>query len=117
MIWLALVSAAVGAGWLLGHGDVVANARAAVAGAPLDGLIALQGVTLGLCGRDRVRLRRAYASPTLSYLGKFLGFACISGVSAFVLSPVAWPPSSIHLLAAGAALGLAVWLANLPVKL
>jgi hypothetical protein len=117
MIWVALVSAAVGAGWLLGHGDAGANARRAAESAPLCALIVMQGVTVGLCGRDRVRLGRAYASPTLAYLGKALGFGSLAAAGAYALSPVAWDPSTFPLCAAGAAAGVAVWLSSLPVRL
>lgn len=69
MIWIVIFAAAVGAGWLTGHGDAAANARAAAEAAPADLLGALLGLTAGLYGRDRARLGRAYASPTLAYLG------------------------------------------------
>ncbi len=117
MIWIALVSCAVGAGWLLGHGDAAANVRAAAAAAPADLLVVLQGVTLGLCGRDRVRLRRTYASPTLAYLGKVLGFAGLGAAAAFALSPVAWPAGALDASAGALASGAALWLSNLPARL
>lgn len=117
MIWIVAFAAAVGSGWLLGHGDAAANARAAAAAAPADLLGAMLGVTLGFYGRDRIRLRRTYASPALAYLGKrlFLGAAVAAAV--FVLSPVAWPPGCLDAFAAAGALGGAVWIGNLPVKL
>jgi hypothetical protein len=117
MIWLVLVAAAVGAGWLLGHGDAAANVRAAAAAAPRDLLVVLQGVTLGWCGRDRIRLRRTYASPTLAYLGKLLGFAGLAGAATFAASPVAWGPAWLDAFAASTALGAGVWIGNLPARL
>jgi hypothetical protein len=117
MIWLAAALASVGAGWLLGHGDAAANARIAADSAPADLLGSMLGVTLGLYGRDRIRLRRTYASPALAYVGKLILFASLSGVATFVLSPVAWDFSLVHGFTAAAAAGLFVWLGNLPVRL
>lgn len=117
MIWLVLWAAAVGSGWLLGHGDEASNARAATLAAPVDLLIAMLGVTLGLGGRERLRLRRTYASPTLSYLGKRLLMGAVAAAATYALSPVAWPPACLHAFAAAGALGACVWLGNLPVKL
>jgi hypothetical protein len=117
MIWLVAVLGSVGAGWLAGHGDAAANARAAAASAPADLMAAMLGVTLGLYGRDRVRLHRTYASPTLAYLGKALLFAFLSPAAAWTLAPVAWPPSCLHLFAAGCGAGAGIWLGNLPSRL
>lgn len=117
MIWAVLVLASVGAGWMFGHGDVSLNARAAAETSAPDLLTALLGVTGGWYGRERVRLRRAYASPTLSYLGKALFFASLSPAAAGAFSPVSWPAPWIHLFAAGCAAGAGIWLANLPSRL
>ena len=117
MIWIAIALASVAAGWLFGHGDAAANAGAAAESAPADFLGGLLGVTLGLYGRDRIPLRRTYASPTLAYLGKLLLFAAVSGAATFAFSPVDWPPTGLHAGAAAAALGAWVWVGNLPVKL
>jgi hypothetical protein len=117
MIWMLGFASAVGAGWLLGHGDAAANARAAAASAPLDLLMALHGVTLGLCGRDRVRLHRAHASPTLAWLAKRAWLGALAGAAVCVLSPVDWPPASLHAFSAAAAFGGALWIGNLPVRL
>ncbi len=117
MIWIVFLAAAVGAGWALGHGDAAANARAAAASAPVDLLVALQGLALGLYGRDRIRLRRTYASPALAYLGKRLLLAAAIAAATFALSPVDWSGDSPRALAAAGALGAAVWVGNLPVKL
>jgi hypothetical protein len=117
MIWLVLVLGSIGAGWLFGHGDASDNAFAASASAPVHLLTAALGVTFGLYGRDRIRLRRTYASPTLAYLGKALFFVSLSPAAAWILSPVAWPMSSLHLSAGGCALGAALWLGNLPTRL
>lgn len=117
MIWLALLLGSVGAGWLLGHGDAAANLRSGMAIAPACGLIALMGVTIGLYGRDRIRLRRSYASPSLAYLGKTLLFGSLSPMAAWLFAPVAWPPDVLKALAAGCAAGIAVWLGNLPSRL
>ena len=107
----------MGCGWLAGHGDAAANARAAAAAAPANLLVVMLGVTLGLYGRDRVRLRRTYASPTLAYLGKAFAFVALAAASTFVLSPVAWPVACLHLFAGLCGLGLCVWSGNLPSKL
>ena len=117
MIWLAMVLLSVGTGWLFGHGDAAANLRAASQAAPVDVAGTLLGVTLGLLNRDRVRLRRTYASPTLAYLGKFGAFASLAAAATFVLSPVAWGPVWLHACAAGAAMGTRSWLGNLPSRL
>jgi hypothetical protein len=77
----------------------------------------LLGLTLGLYNRDRIRLRRTYASPALAYLGKLILFASLSGAATFALSPVEWKTGHLHLLAASAAVGLFIWLGNLPAKL
>lgn len=117
MIWLVLVLGSVGAGWLFGRGDLDINLRAAAASAPVHVLTATLGLGFGLYGRDRVRLRRTYASPTLAYLGKLLFFVSISTAALLILSPVAWPLLSLHLPAGGCALGAALWLGNLPTRL
>ncbi len=117
MIWIVLVVAAVASGWGFGHGDAASNWAAVSARAPADLLGALLGVTLGLYGRDRIRLRRTYASPTAAYLGKRLAVAGMAAAATFALSPVAWPPESMHAFAAAAAAGAAAWVGNLPPKL
>ena len=117
MIWIAMVLSSVAAGWLFGHGDAAANARLAGRAAPVDLLGVLLGATLGLLNRDRVRLRRTFASPTLAYAGKLCAFASLAGAAAFVVSPVAWGPEFLHASAALAAIGAAGWLGNLPAKL
>jgi hypothetical protein len=117
MIWLVAVLGAVGAGWLLGRGDASLNMNAAAASAPVHLLTASLGVTFGLYGRDCIRLRRTYASPTLAYTGKLLFFASLAPAAAVILSPVAWPVSSLHFSSAGCALGTALWLGNLPTRL
>ena len=116
MIWIVIFAAAVGAGWLTGHGDAAANARAAAEAAPADLLGALLGLTAGLYGRDRARLGRAYASPTLAYLGKRLLLGAAVAAAVYVLSPVTWPRACLDAFAA-AALGGAVWIGNLPARL
>ncbi|HLF95392.1 MAG TPA: hypothetical protein VJB14_18130 [Planctomycetota bacterium] len=117
MIWLVIVLASVAAGWLFGHGDAAANARAAAHAAPADLLTVLLGATLGLFGRDRLRRRLTYASPTVGLLGKLVLFAGLSGAATFLFSPVAWPPTGLHASALVTASGLRAWLANLPMKL
>jgi len=117
MIWLAAVLASVGAGWLLGHGDAAANARAAVESAPQNLLTAILGLTTGLYARERIRLRRTYASPTLAYLGKLLVFASLAPATAWVFAPLSWPSSCLHLFSAGVAAGALIWLGNLPSRL
>jgi hypothetical protein len=117
VIWLVIAAAAVGAGWLFGRGDAAANWRTAHAGAAADLLGASIGLSLGLLFRERVRLRLAHSSPTLSFLGKRLFLASTAAAAAFALSPVAWPPAVLHALAAAGAAGLALWSANLPLKL
>ncbi len=117
MIWCLILPAAVGAGWLLGEGDAAANFRAALEAAPASGLLATLGWTLGLYGRDRTRLRRSYASPTLAWLGKRLLLASLSAASTFAFAPVAWPAECWPLIAGAAAAGAAVWVGNLPIRL
>lgn len=117
MIWLVLLLGAIGSGWLLGRGDLEANLLAAreAAGADLAGL--LLGLTLGRMGRDRVRLRRTYASPTLAHVAKSVFFLSLGLSATFVLSPVAWNLSWHHAGVAGAAAGLCLWLGNLPFRM
>lgn len=117
MIWLVILGTALGAGWLLGTGDAAANARAAVEGAPADLLGVMLGVTAGLYGRDRIRLRRAYASPSLAWLGKRLLLGAAVAAAVYSLAPVAWPRASLDAFSAAAAVGGAVWLGNLPPRL
>jgi len=117
VIWIVLLAASVASGWLLGQGDAPANWRGFSERAPVDALGALLGVTLGLYGRDRIRLRRTYASPTVAYLGKRLMVAALAAAATFALSPVAWPADSLHAFAAGVAAGAAAWVGNLPPKL
>ncbi len=117
MIWLAIVLASVGAGWLLGRGDAACNAQRAVASAPQDLLTAMLGLTVGLYGRDRIRLRQSYASPSLSYTGKVLLFLSLSPALAWTLSPLEWPALWLHFFAGGVAAGAALWMGNLPPKL
>jgi hypothetical protein len=117
MIWIAMVLIAVGAGWLFGRGDAAANAQVAIHSAPVDLLGVLQGAALGLLNRDRVRLRRTHASPTISHLGKIWFFASLCGAATFALSPVAWGPEWLHAAAAMTGLGTVAWLGNLPSKL
>lgn len=117
MIWIPWIAAAVGAGWLLGHGDAAENVRRLAEAAPREGLLALLGVSGGLCLRDRARLGRTYASPTLAYAGKALFMGGLGGGATFAFSPVAWPAGVLDALAGAAALGLALWLGNLPPRL
>ena len=117
MIWLVLVLGSVGVGWLFGRGDIHLNMSAAAASAPTHLLTATLGIGFGLYGRDRLRLRRTYASPTLAYLAKALFFASLSSGAVLTLSPVALPISLLHVSASGCALGAALWLGNLPTRL
>ena len=117
MIWFAIAGASVAAGWLLGGGDAAVNLQAARASAAADFVGASLGLSLGLLLRERIRLRRTHASPTLSYLGKRLFLATAVAAATFAASPVAWPSSCLHVLAAAGAAGLALWSSNLPVKL
>jgi len=113
MIWLVLVLGSVGAGWLFGRGELDLHRSVA----PVHLLTATLGLGFGLYGRDRIRLRRTYASPSLAYAGKALFFASLSPAAAYILSPIAWPVSVLHLSAVGCALGAAIYLGNLPTKL
>ena len=117
MIWLVGIVLCVGVGWLFGQGDVTVHPGIARASAPADGLTLLLGVTLGFYGRDRVRLRRTYASPSASYAAKAIFFASLAAAATWVCSPVSWPPSCLHVFAATGAAGSAIWLGNLPPKL
>ena len=117
MIWLILVLGSVGAGRLLGQGSAAANFQAASNLAPELLLMNLLGVVLGLYGRDRTRLRRSYASPSLAYGGKFCLVAFLAPATTFVLSPVDWPVWWLHGFAAGCAVGATLWIGNLPPRL
>jgi len=117
MIWLVIVLASVGSGWMFGHGDAVVNFHAAGESAVADGLGALLGAALGLFSRDRIRRHLTFASPTRAYTGKLLLFAAVSGASTFVMSPVGWPSSVFHACIALIATGLWMWIGNLPVRL
>jgi hypothetical protein len=117
VIWLVIAGAAVAGGWLLGEGDAAANWRTARAAAAADLVGASLGLSVGLLLRERIRLRRAYASPTRSYGGKRVAQAAAVAAAVFALSPVDWPPACLHAFAAAAGAGLALWSGNLPVKL
>jgi hypothetical protein len=117
MIWMVIVLGSVGFGWLLGHGDAPANLRRAADSLPQNLLGALLGITVGLYRRERIRLRRTYASPTMAYLGKGLLFAAVSAAATAVFAPVAWPPLVLALCAGLIAVGVSVWLGNLPSRL
>ncbi|MBV8880233.1 MAG: hypothetical protein JO332_09735, partial [Planctomycetaceae bacterium] len=105
MIWIVLIAGSVGLGWLLGRGDAADNLRTGAASLAQNGLLVLLGVTVGLYGRERVRLRRTYASPTRAYLGKGLLFSALAAAAVHLLAPVAWPTFCLPLSALGAALG------------
>lgn len=117
MIWLVIVLGSVAAGRLLGQGDAAANVRTASSLAPELLLLTVLGLTLGLYGRDRIRLRKSYASPSLAYTGKFCLVAFLSPAATFVLAPVDWPASWLHGFAAGCGAGAALWIGNLPPRL
>jgi hypothetical protein len=117
MIWLVVVLGSVGAGWLLGRGDADSNLRSASESAPETVLTVLLGVAIGLYGRDRIRLRRTYASPSIAYLAKALFFASLSPAAAWMFAPINWPAWSLQLCAIGCASGAALWLGNLPARL
>jgi hypothetical protein len=116
MIWTVFVLASVAAGWLLGRGDAAANLQAAVNAAPEPLLLCLLGAILGLVGRDRIRLRRAFPSPSFAYAGKFLFVACLAPAATFLLAPVDWPVSWLPVFAAGCGGGAALWVGNLPMR-
>ena len=117
MTWLVLAGAAVAAGWLLGDGDAAENLRAARSRAAVDLLGAAFGLSLGLLARERIRLRRGHASPTVSYAGKRVFLAGAVAACVFAFAPVAWSPECLHAFAALGAAGLALWSGNLPIKL
>ena len=116
MIWIALVGAAVASGWLLGHGDPAALAWTGP-DAPKAGLLASLALTLGFYGRERLRLRRTYASPTTAYLGKLAAMVSLAVAATSLFAPVDWPVQALYAAAAGLAGGGASWIANLPRKL
>ena len=117
MIWLAVVLGSIAAGWVMGHGNAAANLRAASDLAPELLLVALVGLNLGLYGRDRTRLHRAHASPSLAQLGKLGVVGFLSPAATFVFAPVDWPASWLHGFAAGGAAALAIWIGNWPPRL
>ncbi len=117
MIWLAMILGSVGLGWLLGGGDASENVRSAAAGLPVNLLGLLLGFTIGLYRRERIRLRRTYASPTVAYLGKALLFASAAASVTAVASPVAWPAIVLPATVGAAAVGTAFWVGNLPSRL
>jgi hypothetical protein len=114
VIWLVIAAAAVSAGWLLGRGEAAENLHVFV---PAHLLGASLGLSLGFLLRERVRFRLTHASPALSFAGKRLFLASAVAAATFALSPVEWPPLALHALAAAGAAGLALWSANLPLKL
>lgn len=117
MIWMALVLASVGAGWLFGRGDATANLQAAAESFSQPILLALLGVTGGLYGRDRIRLRRSWPSPSLAYAGKLVFAAALAPAATFLFAPVDWPLTWLSGFAAGCGGGLGLWLSNLPLRL
>ena len=117
MIWAALVLGSVGAGWLLGRGDAAVNLQSAADSSSQPLLLVLLGVTVGLYGRDRIRLRRSWPSPSLAYSGKLVFVAAFAPAATFVLAPVDWPAAWLPGFAAGCAGGAALWLGNLPMRL
>lgn len=117
MIWIILTVGAVALGWLLGNGDAAANLRLASAAGPELLLTTLMGITTGLCARDRTRLRRTYASPTLAYLGKGLFFSALAAGLVASFAPVDWPDFALRLCAGFAAAGAGTWIGNLPPRL
>ena len=117
MIWVAAILGSVGAGWLLGRGDAAVNLRAAAEASSETLLVVLLGVTFGLYGRDRIRLRRSWPSPSLAYSGKLMFVAALAPALTFVLAPVDWPVAWLTGFAAGCAGGAACWLGNLPLRL
>jgi hypothetical protein len=117
MIWVAAVLGSVGAGWLLGRGDAAVNLQAAADSSAEPLLLGLLGVTFGLYGRDRIRLRRSWPSPSLAYAGKFLFVGAFAPALTFVLAPVDWPVAWLTGFAAGCAGGVACWLGNLPLRM
>ncbi len=117
MIWIAIALASVSAGWVFGHGDSASNARAAFDRAPTGVLTLTLGVTFGLYARGALRHRRGFSSPTLAYGGKLVFFASMSAAASWTLSPLAWPPESLHVCCAGGALGAGLWIGNLPTRL
>ena len=117
MIWLAMLLGSVGMGWLLGRGDAAVNFRAASASAPEHLLLALLGLTFGWYGRDRVRLRKAYSSPSLAHMGKLVFVASLSAALTWIVAPVDWSASWLPVFAAGCAGGTALWIGNLPTRL
>lgn len=117
MIWLALALASIGAGWLFGNGNWATNLGIMSDNWGPDLTTALLGVPAGFMLRDRVRLRRSYASPTRAHLAKLVVFASTAAAAAFSLSPVAWDAQCLRVFALFAASGAAFWLGNLPVRL
>lgn len=116
MIWLVLAGVSVSAGWLLGRGDPAALAWTGP-DVPKAALLASLCVTLGLFGRDRLRLRLSYASPTRAYLGKLAAMASLATAATCLFAPVDWPVDVLFGSAAGVAAGGGGWISNLPRKL
>lgn len=117
MIWLALVLAAVGSGWIFGHGDLGSNLLAARESLAADLVGLLLGAAVGRMERDRLRLRRTYASPSLAHLAKLLAFLSLGVVATYLFSPVDWDPAWLHAGVAATAVGICVWMGNLPLRL
>jgi hypothetical protein len=117
VIWIVIAAAMTALGWLLGTGTASANWDRARDRAAELALLLLLGACGGWLGRDRVRLRWSYASPSRAWGGKTLFF--LSGAAALTASasPVSWPETALPGCAALAACGLAVWLGNLPQRL
>jgi len=117
MIWVVVVLGSVGTGWLLGLVDVVANARYATESAPQHLLTVMLGITIGLYERDRVRLRQAYSSPSMAWIGKVLLFASLSLGCACSFSPLDWPTTCLQASVAVGSVGIPSWVGNLPPRL
>jgi hypothetical protein len=117
MIWIALILGSVGLGWLLGRGDWSDNFRAASDTLVPNLFGVLLGLTTGVYRRERIRRRRTYASPSVAYIGKGILFSAVAVGTTAAASPVAWAPDVLPLASAAAAVGLSLWVGNLPPKL
>jgi len=70
----------------------------------------------GLFRREGRRSGLSFASPLRAHLGKQLAIVGASALLGFALVPLPLPPGAVWWGGGGAAAGVALWVANLPLK-
>ncbi|HVR86946.1 MAG TPA: hypothetical protein VMU54_21665 [Planctomycetota bacterium] len=84
---------------------------------PLYLLHLAAGTVAGLVLRERMRDGKGYASPTAAGLGRMLSGGGILWLGLFSLSPVGGSYAFLYVAFLGSALGGALYVANLPLKI